>query len=363
MLRPQIIHMHYKDYIQKLPAYKAARLIARQPGQITKLSSNENPLGASPKARAAIEAARGSIHRYPDSGAGALRAALAAQVGLPSEAVTCSNGSDELILLLCVAFVREGDQVVMAEGTFISYLMRTLELGGQPVRVPLRDYAHDLPAMAAAITPRTRMVFVCNPNNPTGTTSGEAELRAFLAQVPDDVLVVLDEAYIEYVTRPDFPDLLPDLRDGRPNLLLLRTFAKIYGLAGLRLGYAFAHPDLIGYLERVRPTFNVNSLAQAGGIAAIDDAEHIDRSRQHAAEARAFFALELRALGLEPIASETNFVAFAVNDEPTVAEGLLARGFTVTPLGGWGLPGLIRVSFGTIDENTRFIEALRATIG
>jgi histidinol-phosphate aminotransferase len=354
--------MHYKEYIQKLPAYKAARLIARQTSQITKLSSNENPLGASPKARAAIEAALSSIHRYPDSGAGALRAALAAQAGLPPEAVTCSNGSDELILLLSVAFLREGDEVVMAEGTFISYLIRTLELGARPVRVPLRNYAHDLPAMAAAITPRTRMVFVCNPNNPTGTTSGEAELRAFLAQVSDDVLVVLDEAYIEYATRPDFPNLLPDLRDGKPNLLLLRTFAKIYGLAGLRLGYAFAHPDLISYLDRVRPTFNVNSLAQAGGIAAIEDAEHVARSREHAAEARAFYQRELRALGLEPIASETNFIAFAVGDEPAVAEGLLARGFTVTPLGGWGLPGLIRVSFGTADENTRFITALRETI-
>jgi histidinol-phosphate aminotransferase len=279
------------------------------------------------------------------------------------EHVTCSNGSDELILLLCLAFLEPGDEAVMADGTFISYLIRTLELGARPVRVPLRNYTHDLEAMAAAITPRTRMVFVCNPNNPTGTTVGEGEVRPFLDAVPDEVLVVMDEAYVEFVTRPDYPNLLPAIRGGRPNLLLLRTFAKIHGLAGLRLGYAFGNPDLIAYLERARPTFNVNLLAQAAGLAAVGDHEHVARSRAHADASRAFMLAELRAMGLEPVPSETNFVAVPVGDDGAVSDGLREHGFTITPLAGWGLPGLIRISFGTEAQNHGFIAALRATLG
>jgi histidinol-phosphate aminotransferase len=265
-------------------------------------------------------------------------------------------------MLICVGLLREGDEAVMADGTFISYLMRSLELGGRPLRVPLRGYAHDLPAMAEAITERTRVVFVCNPNNPTGTTNGTAEVRAFIERVPEDVLIVMDEAYVEFVERDDYPDLLMDLRGGRPNLLLLRTFAKIYGLAGLRLGYAYGPDELIGYLERVRPTFNVNLLAQAAGIAALGDDDHLRRSRAHASASRAFYLAELHALGLDPIPSETNFVAVPVGDDAAVGAGLRDRGFTVTTLAGWGLPGLIRISFGTDEQNQGLIAALRAVL-
>jgi len=355
--------MRYKDYIRSLPAYKPAKLIGGPSEELVKLSSNENPLGPSPLAVAAIERALAGVHRYPDAHALGLRAALAERAGLGPEHVTCANGSDELVLLVCLAFLREGDEAVMADGTFISYLRRTLEMGGRPVRVPLRDYTHDLPAMAGAITPRTRVVFVCNPNNPTGTTNGAAEVRDFLARVPDDVLVVMDEAYVEFAARPDYPDLLPELRDGRENLLLMRTFAKIYGLAGLRLGYAFGHPELVGYLEQARPTFNVGLLAQAAGVAALADAAHLARSRAHAEASRAFLAAELRALGLSPIPSETNFLAFDVGDDAAVAEALRARGYAVNPLAGWGLPGLIRVSFGTEEQNRGFVAALRAVLG
>jgi histidinol-phosphate aminotransferase len=354
--------MRYKEYIQKLPAYKPAKLIAGPSADLVKLSSNENPLGPSPKAVEAILGAIAGVHRYPDSGATALRQALAERAGLELGNVICSNGSDELILLLCVGLLREGDEAVMADGTFISYLMRSLELGGRPVRVPLRGYAHDLPAMAEAITERTRLVFVCNPNNPTGTTSGAAEVRAFIERVPEDVLIVMDEAYAEFAERDDYPDLLAELRGGRPNLLLLRTFAKIYGLAGLRLGYAYGPEELIGYLERVRPTFNVNLLAQAAGVAALADDDHIRRSRAHAAASRDFYMAELRALGLDPIPGETNFVAVPVGDDMTVGAGLRDRGFTVTTLAGWGLPGLIRISFGTEEQNRGLIAALRAVL-
>lgn len=351
--------MRFKEHIRGLPAYKPARLISGPVGDVVKLSSNENPLGPSPKALSALQRALSQVHRYPDSASLALRQALASRAGLTVDHVICSNGSDELILLLCLAFLEQGDEAVMAEGTFISFLLRTLEMGAMPVRVPLRAYTHDLAAMAAAITPRTRLVFVCNPNNPTGTFVTAEEVAGFLQRVPDDVLIVMDEAYAEFAAGPDYPDLLPEIRTGRPNLILLRTFAKIYGLAGLRLGYAYAHPDVIAYLDRTRPTFNVNLLAQLAGIAALEDAEHVARSRAYANASRAFFMTELQALGLNPIPSRANFVAVPVGDDQAVSEALLARGYAVTPLAGWGLPGLIRVSFGSEEQNRGFIAALR----
>jgi histidinol-phosphate aminotransferase len=351
--------MQFKDYIQRMPAYKPPKIIGSLAADVVKLSSNENVIGPSPRAVAALQAGLGTIHRYPDSSAAMLRAALARRDSIDTDMILCGNGSDELILLLCLGFLREGDETVMAEGTFISYLMRTLEMGATPVRVPLRaDYTHDLPALVDAITPRTRVLFVCNPNNPTGTTVGAADVEELLARVPDDVLVVMDEAYIEYTTRPDFPDLLPELRNGRGNLLLLRTFAKIYGLAGLRVGYGYGHPQIIDYLNRTRPVFSVNMLAQLAAVAALEDAEHVERSRVHAADSRAFFTRELAKLGLRVIPSETNFFIIEVGDDVAAADSLRERGFTVTPLKGWGVPGCIRISYGTMEENQRFVAAL-----
>jgi histidinol-phosphate aminotransferase len=354
--------MRYKEYIATLPPYKPPTLIRQQPSGMTKLSSNENPLGPAPRAVAAIQAAAANIHRYPDAGAAALRQALATRFGLAPEMVTCTNGSDEMVFLLCLAFLREGDEAVMAHGSFISYYLRTLEMGAQAVRVPLRNHAHDVDALADAITERTRLLFLCNPNNPTGTTNSAAEVARLIARVPEDVLIVVDEAYIEFVERADYPDLLAELRAGRRNLVLLRTFAKIYGLAGLRVGYAFGHPELIGYIERARPTFNVNALGQAAALAALEDEEHVARSRAHASASRALFVHELRALGLQPIPSETNFIAVHVGDDMAVAAGLMEHGLTVSPLAGWGLPGYIRISFGTDHENERFFTALRAVL-
>jgi histidinol-phosphate aminotransferase len=262
-------------------------------------------------------------------------------------------------MLVCHALLGEGDEAVLAQGSFISYARRIQAQGAIARQVPLREMTHDLPAMVTAITPQTRLVFVCNPNNPTGTTVGAAELMRFLEQVPSDVLVIVDEAYREFVTRPDFPDLLPLVRAGQENLLVLRTFAKIHGLAGLRLGYAFGNPDLIAYLERVRPVFNVNTLAQIAGLAALDDAEHLERSLAHATASRTFLTTQLRAMGLTVIPGETNFVVVAVPDDTTVAAALAQRGVLVTPLSGWGLPGWMRVSFGTHTENEMFVAALR----
>ena len=354
--------MQWKSYINSLPAYKSAKLTTKQAKHIVKLSSNENPLGPSPQAIAAMQAALPSVYRYPDAGAVELRHALAEHAGLRPEMVACSNGSDEMILLICLAFLREGDSAVMANGSFISYLLRTLEMGGQAIRVPLLAYTHDLAAMAEAITPETRVIFVCNPNNPTGTCVGAAELQALFERVPENVLIVVDEAYAEYVGRADYPDTLAELRAGRKNLLVLRTFAKIHGLAGMRLGYAYGDAELIAYLDRTRPTFNVNLLAQVAGLAALADSEHVVRSRQHADASRRQFMQAMEEMGLAPIASETNFIAVAVPDETAVSDRLYDRGFTVNPLGSWGLPGLIRVSFGLPEENERFLDALREVL-
>jgi histidinol-phosphate aminotransferase len=355
--------MRFKDHILNLPPYKSPQLTRLQPQGMTKLSSNENPLGPSPRAVAAIQQAAAGLHRYPDAGSSALRNALARRFELAPDMVLCTNGSDEAVFLSCLAFLNPGDEAVMAHGSFISYYLRTLEMGARAVRVPLTNNAHDLDAMAAAVGEHTRVLLVCNPNNPTGTISTAAEMHRMLERVPDDVLVVVDEAYAEFVDRPDYPDMLAELRAGRPNLLVLRTFAKIYGLAGLRLGYAFGHPDLIAYLDRARPTFNVNALAQAAGLAALEDDEHLYKSRAHADACRPLFERELVALGLSPIPSQTNFVAVAVpgGDVETTA-ALIEHGFTVTPLGGWGIPGHVRISYGTHEENARFFHALRAVL-
>jgi histidinol-phosphate aminotransferase len=355
--------MHFKDYLLNLPTYRPPKAAGDGAGPLIRLGANENPLGPSPKAVAAMQGAIAGVNRYPDPGSWPLRATLGAHFDLAPEQVICTNGSDELIFMLCFAFLREGDEAVMADGSFVSYSMRTLGTGGQPIRVPLRDYVHDLDAMTDAITARTRLIFLCNPNNPTGTTVDAEPVARFLAHVPDDVLIVADEAYIEFDERPERPDLVAEVRRGRKNLIVLRTFAKIYGLAGLRLGYAFGHPEVIAYLDRARTVFNVNALAQVAGPAALADTEHVERVRAHARAARARYTEALTALGLGPIPSATNFMAVRVGDDAATAAGLLARGIAVNPLGGWGLPGHIRISFGTDEENERCLAALREVVG
>ena len=355
--------MQFKDYLRNLPTYRPPKPATEGGAPITRLGANENPLGPSPKAVEAMRDVLPHVNRYSDPGSWPTRRTIGAHFAIAPEQILCTNGSDEMIFMLCLGFLREGDEAVMADGSFVSYGMRTLGMGGQPIRVPLRDYVHDLDAMADAITERTRLLFLCNPNNPTGTTVGAATVARFLSRVPDDVLVVADEAYIEFAEGDDVPDLLAEVRRGRQNLIVLRTFAKIYGLAGLRLGYAFGSPDVISYLDRARTVFNVNMLAQAAAPAALADTEHAARVRAHAAAARERFTVELTALGLEPIPSATNFMAVKVGgDDAAIAAALLERGVAVNPIGGWGLPGHIRISFGTDEENERFFAAMREVV-
>jgi len=348
----------FKPHIAALPAYRPPSV---PPGveRVVDLSSNENPLGPSPKAVAALREAAGTVNRYPDAAGTALKAALARKWGLSPANVALSNGADEWVLLLCLALADPGDEVVMAQGSFISYLLRATEVGAKVVRVPLRDYIHDLEAMAEAITERTRLVFVCNPNNPTGTVVDTAAMEAFLKRVPKRVAVVVDEAYYEYAVNPDYPRSVEYLRTGQENLIVLRSFSKVYGLAGLRVGYMLANEAIIDYMERVRPPFNVNRLAQAAALAALDDDEHVRRSVEANEAAKDFFYRELTALGLRYIPTHTNFIAVDVGRPGMeVSKPLLERGFITTPLDGWGVPNHLRFSFGTPEENKAFVAAL-----
>ncbi len=357
-------NLPFKPHIAALPAYKPPA-VPPGLGRVVDLSSNENPLGPSPRAVEALRAAAASVHRYPDAGGSALKEALAAKCGLTSAHIALGNGADEWVLLLCQSLLEPGDEVVMAQGSFISYVLRATQVGAQLVRVPLADYTHDLEGMAEAITPRTRLVFVCNPNNPTGTAVNAQQVEAFLQRVPQRVPVAFDEAYYEYAlaSGSDFPRSVDALRAGQPNLIVLRSFSKIYGLAGLRVGYLLAQPAVVDYLERARPPFNVNRLAQVAALAALDDDEHVRRSVAANEEARAFFSRELAGLGLAYLPTRTNFVAVRV-ERPSgeVARALLERGFVTTPLDGWGVPGWLRFSFGLPEENRAFIAALKEVV-
>jgi histidinol-phosphate aminotransferase len=323
------------------------------------MSSNENPLGPSPKAVAALRKAASTVNRYPDASATALKAALADKWNLHPSNVALANGADEWVLLLCLSLIEPGDKVIMAEGSFISYLLRATEVGARVVRIPLRDHAHDLEAMAEAFTDRTRLVFVCNPNNPTGTMVSVEAMEAFLQVVPEHVPLVLDEAYYEYVDEPGRVRSLDHIRAGRQNLIVLRSFSKAYGLAGLRVGYALAAEPMIDYMERTRPPFNVNRLAQVAALAALDDQEHVRRSVEANRAAKEFFYRELTALGLPYIPTQTNFLAMDVGRPGAEISGrLLERGFITTALDGWGVPHHVRFSFGTAQENRAFVAAL-----
>ncbi len=323
-----------------------------------KLASNENPRGPSPKALAVLNEAAKTLHRYPDGGGHYLRQALADQWKVAPDQIILGNGSDEVITLLTKAFLEPGDEAIMADPSFVVYKIDVAAAHAKPVLVPLKEYRHDLPALAKAVTAKTRMVFVCNPNNPTGTYVTAAEVTAFMQAIPPDVIVVFDEAYYEYVTATDYPDTLAILKAGR-HVVLLRTFSKIYGLAGLRIGYGLTTAEIVQHLHRVRPPFNTNSLAQKAALAALSDEEHVRESRRLNAEGMAFLSERLAAMGLTVVPSQANFLYFDVKQDGKVAfEALLRRGVIVRHLGGT----FLRVTVGLPHENDRFIAALQAVL-
>ncbi|MCP9470987.1 MAG: histidinol-phosphate transaminase [Nitrospira sp.] len=355
--------LHIHPDIQSLTPYVPGKPIEELQrelglGRVIKLASNENPIGPSPKALAALVGATDNLHRYPDGGGHRLRQVLAERWKVSSEQIILGNGSDELLGLLARAFLAPGDDAVMADHTFVIYRMEVTAAHGNPIVVPLTNWTHDLDAMAGAVTPRTRLLFVCNPNNPTGTMVSAEEVGRLMASVPNDVVVVFDEAYFEYVRDPRFPDTIAYVRDGR-NVVVLRTFSKIYGLAGLRIGYGITTPEIAGVLNRIRPPFNANSLAQRAAAAALGDEEHVARSRSVNAEGMEQIGQGLKALGLTPIPSQTNFLYFDVGrDGRRVFEALLREGIIVRHIEGT----MLRVTIGLADENAAFLQALKKVL-
>ena len=324
-----------------------------------KLASNENTLGPSPKAQAVLAKHVGELNVYPDGGAHYLRRALAERWKIDSHQIVVGNGSDEVISLLVRAFVAPGEEAVMADETFVMYKLALQGGHAVPIEVGLKDWRHDLSGMARAITDKTRLVFVCNPNNPTGTMVSKGEVEAFLEAVPDHVIVVFDEAYYEYVRSTDYPDTLQYVKQNRP-VVVLRTFSKIYGLAGLRVGYGMSTPEIMDFVNRVRPPFNSNSLAQQAALAALEDEEHVANSRALNHSEMARLEKELTRLGVPPIPSQANFLYFNTKrDGRAVFEALLQKGVIVRHIKG----PMIRVTIGQSFENQRFLQALGEILG
>lgn len=361
------------SYIRSIAPYQPGKPItelAREFGldeaKIIKLASNENPSGLSPRARAAIEAELDEIARYPD--AFELTKAVAARVGVGMERVVLGNGSNDLLEMVAIAFLAPGLAAVYAQHAFAVYPLATQARGAQRIEVPAKAYGHDLDAMLAAITPDTRVVFIANPNNPTGTMIPADEVESFLRRAPRSVLIVLDEAYNEYLEPPMRCPSVAWLAK-YPNLVVLRTFSKAYGLAGLRVGYALCQPDVAAMLHRVRQPFNVNNLALAGAMAALDDEEFVERSYQLNVAGMKQLLAGFRRLGLTWIPSFANFVSVEIPrlDDKSAAgavyQGLLRQGVIVRPVAGYGMPHHLRVTVGLPEENEQFLAALEKALG
>ncbi|HVT73832.1 MAG TPA: histidinol-phosphate transaminase [Lacunisphaera sp.] len=338
------------------PIEEVARELGLDPAGIIKLASNENPFGPSPKAIAAAERALRDAHLYPDGGYYALREKLARKTGLGLDQFVIGDGSNELIELLGHAFLAPGVECVMHQAAFVVYKLVTLMFGARPVEVPLGPgLRQDLPALLAAITPRTRLVFLASPANPTGATSTAAEITGLVRALPPHVVLVLDEAYVDFLPEP--PDIRPLLAEGR-KVIGLRTFSKIYGLAALRIGYGYAAPELIGLLQRVRQPFNVNAIAAAAAMAALDDTEFVERCRRANEAGLAQLAAGFRKLGLEFVAGRGNFLLVKVGDGTRVFAALQRRGMIVRPVKPYGLPEWVRITVGTPAQNERLLDLL-----
>lgn len=322
-----------------------------------KLASNENPLGPSPEAVKAIKDSFSDLNRYPDGAGYYLKLALSESLSISPEELILGNGSNELLDIAARTYLQAGDEAVMAAPSFVVYNMAVQAVGGKAIQVPLKDYRHDLEAMAAALTPRTKMIFIANPNNPTGTINTNNEFDALMEKVTDNILVVVDEAYYEYVTAPDYADSMKHFRAGR-NILILRTFSKIYGLAGLRLGYGLAKKEILSDMNRLREPFNTNSLAQKAALAALRDTAHVANSRKTNDAGRDYLYQQLSCLGVSYVPTEANFIYILIKDSGAVNNSLLHKGVIVRPMG----PNALRVTIGLPEENRRFIEALKEVI-
>lgn len=360
------------DYVRAIAPYQGGKPIAEvarefglDEAAIIKLASNENPLGMPESSKQAMLAAMADIARYPDSNGFALKAAISEKFDVPADFITLGNGSNDILELAAHALVQAGQAVVYSQYSFAVYPLATQAVGGRAIVVPAVNHGHDLPAMAAAITADTKLVFIANPNNPTGTFIDGAAIEAFLKQVPSHVVVVLDEAYTEYLTPQQRYDSMAWVRQ-YPNLLVSRTLSKAYGLAGLRVGFGIAQPGLTDLLNRIRQPFNVNSLAQAAAVAALHDDDFLARSAQLNADGYRQFTTAFDTMGIEYVPSSGNFVLIRVGQDDAAGArvnlALLKKGIIVRPVGNYGLPQWLRISIGLPAENAAFIAALKTVL-
>ena len=357
-----LANSHLRDlgiYEPGKPIEETARDCGLRCEDIVKLASNENPLGPSPGVRAAMETAIAGANFYPDGGGFYLCQALAKKLEIAPENIVLGNGSNEIIEFIGHAFLRPGTEIVTSENAFVAYRLVASLFAARTVAVRDCDYRFDLEAILAAITPQTRLIFVANPNNPTGTLVQQEAIDGFMARVPPNIVVVFDEAYYEYLNDP--PDTLQFVRANR-NVIVLRTFSKIHGLASARLGYGMARPELIRVLQKAREPFNTNGIAQAGALAALADLAHQAETKRVTDEGRQFLEREFAALGLPFVPSVANFVLVQVGDGKALFKKLLGRGVIVRALGGYNLPEWVRISVGTMPQNRRCIAALREVL-
>lgn len=360
------------DYVRAIAPYQGGKPIAEvarefglDEAKIIKLASNENPLGMPESARQAMLKAMADTGRYPDANGFDLKVAITAKYDVPSEWITLGNGSNDILELAAHAFVQPGQSVIYAQYSFAVYPLATQAVGGRAIVVPAKNFGHDLAAMAQAITDDTRLIFIANPNNPTGTFIPAAEIEAFLKVVPSNVVVVLDQAYNEYLAPELQYESITWVRQ-YPNLLVSRTLSKAYGLAGLRIGFGIAQPSITDLLNRIRQPFNVNSLAQAAAIAALNDKEFLQKSAKLNADGYRQLTQAFDAMNLEYVPSYGNFVLVKVGNEDSAGErinlALLRQGVIVRPVGNYGLPQWLRISIGLQEENAVFIDALKKAL-
>ena len=341
------------------PIEETARELGVDPSTIIKLASNENPLGPSPKALQAMRDALEHAHRYPDGSGFYLRKAIAATLNVTPGNVILGNGSNEVIEFLAHAFLNPGDDVITCQYAFIVYKLLATAFGVRTIETPSPDYQQNLDATLDSVTSKTRIIFIPNPNNPTGTLISQGAIDNFMSRVPDSIIVVFDEAYFEFLDGP--PDTLRFVRDGR-NVVVLRTFSKIHGLAGLRIGYAIAPPEITEVLHKTRQPFNVNSVAQAGAIAALDDEVHLRDTKRVIDEGRAYLQEQFSKMQIPFVPAAANFIMVNVGDACAVFQKLLQRKIIVRPLKGYGLPEWLRISVGTMGENKKLVAALSEVI-
>lgn len=349
-----------KPYIPGKPIEEVQRELGLN--EVIKLASNENALGPSPKAIEAVIRAVNQAHLYPDDSCHRLKRAIAEQFDMPEECILIGRGSDEILLHAALAFIEPGDEVIYAHPSFVMYSFVSTLMDATEQVVPLRDFTHDLDAMAGHLTERTKLIFIANPNNPTGTIVREPNVRHFIESLPRGVLVIFDEAYFEYVEDEAFPNTLNYIRDGY-SVLTLRTFSKIYGLAGLRIGYGFAPPDIAKFISRVREPFNVSSIAQAAAEAALQDKEHVERSRRLVIEGKQTLYRAFEELGIGYVPTQANFIFVDLGvDSREVFNQLLKRGIIIRTGEIFGMPTWARITVGKPEENERLIEALREVL-